>query len=386
MNNIKKRIVLLSQLYPEDSFNLILSSKSKINISTAAQRFYNLIINGLNQHPISLISISILPYRVKKYIKKSHDFISMKSFASIFFYDNSSYLKFPTYLIVFILTTIKILFSNSDFIITETLNKPIFLCAYYASKFLKKKIIGIFTDLPSDMGDSLITLNKKYNNLDGYILMTSKMNDLLNLRNKPFIIIPGLIQTNKYVKQNISNIKFKVMLYAGNLDKKYGISEIINAFISSKLYEWQFHIYGKGDYENDIQRIVKQHLNIKYFGFKSHQYIMQRESKADLLINPRPLVDTFINYSFPSKLLEYISSGTPLLSTRIPYIPDELIPFINFYDQTDLNMVVNSLKLIAKANKKKLLKNALIAKKLVDKNYGLRTQTGKIISFLEEIE
>jgi glycosyltransferase involved in cell wall biosynthesis len=45
--------------------------------------------------------------------------------------------------------------------------------------------------------------------------------------------------------------------------------------------------------------------------------------QADFFINPRPTGQMFTRYSFPSKLLQYMATGKPVISTRLPGIPSE---------------------------------------------------------------
>jgi len=47
------------------------------------------------------------------------------------------------------------------------------------------------------------------------------------------------------------------------------------------------------------------------------------QRKATLLINPRDGVEEFTKYSFPSKTIEYLSSGTPTILYKLKGIPEE---------------------------------------------------------------
>ena len=40
-----------------------------------------------------------------------------------------------------------------------------------------------------------------------------------------------------------------------------------------------------------------------------------------MLINPRPVGESYTKYSFPSKTIEYMLSGTPLLMTQLEGVP-----------------------------------------------------------------
>ena len=50
--------------------------------------------------------------------------------------------------------------------------------------------------------------------------------------------------------------------------------------------------------------------------------------QATVLVNPRPSRQDFTAFSFPSKTLEYLAAGKPVLSTRLPGIPEEYFGYL----------------------------------------------------------
>ena len=82
-------------------------------------------------------------------------------------------------------------------------------------------------------------------------------------------------------------------------------------------------IYGSGDYEEELRSICSKNENIKYYGFVPNEEAVRAQREADFLINARSATDEYVKYSFPSKTLEYMLSGTPLITTMLPGIPDE---------------------------------------------------------------
>jgi glycosyltransferase involved in cell wall biosynthesis len=78
---------------------------------------------------------------------------------------------------------------------------------------------------------------------------------------------------------------------------------------------------------------IQEDKRIKYFGVKSNEDIVLAESQATLLVNPRFSTEEFAKYSFPSKNMEYMVSGTPLLTTRLPGMPKEYWDYVYLFDE-----------------------------------------------------
>lgn len=60
--------------------------------------------------------------------------------------------------------------------------------------------------------------------------------------------------------------------------------------------------------------------------------VVNAKTKAKLLINLRPTHEAFTCYSFPSKNMEFMISGTPVLTTHLPGMPAEYHSFIYLFE------------------------------------------------------
>jgi len=67
---------------------------------------------------------------------------------------------------------------------------------------------------------------------------------------------------------------------------------------------------------------------------------------SHLLLHPRPVNSPVTLYSFPSKLIEYLASGTPVLSTRLKSIPIDLLPYINLSQADTPSSFFESIELL----------------------------------------
>lgn len=204
-------------------------------------------------------------------------------------------------------------------------------------KYPDLKTVSIITDLPQYMpaDKSLVTrlnacVNKitKHNRfegqhaLDGYVLLAPKMKDKLPVGTKPWLQIEGIYNDENNI-HNVAKSTKKTLIYTGNLGRRYGICELLEAFhrIESKDYELQ--ICGSGDGLGDVLRYASQDSRIKYLGVVPRVKAQELQAAATALVNPRNSDDDYTMYSFPSKTMEYLASGTPVIMSHLKSIPKE---------------------------------------------------------------
>ena len=71
--------------------------------------------------------------------------------------------------------------------------------------------------------------------------------------------------------------------------------------------------------------------------------VVEYEKRALLLVNPRPTNETFSKFSFPSKTMEYLLSGTAVVSTKLPGIPEEYFDYMFSFDSDDRDSIFDKL-------------------------------------------
>ena len=210
------------------------------------------------------------------------------------------------------------------------------------------------------------------------------MNRALNPLNKPYTVIEGLVDSDTDFNDSPKQIKReKVCVYAGSINKKYGIDKLVYAFAKIKQNGYELHIYGGGDFENELLQICKEKNNIKFMGWRSNDEITKTLSQSALLINPRPSGDEYTKYSFPSKTMEYMLSTTPFLTTKLPGIPAEYFSNLYLFDDESIDGMAKIIDSILIMSEEVRLKKASDAFQFIVKNKNNIIQTNKIISMLE---
>ena len=249
---------------------------------------------------------------------------------------------------------------------------------YYYTKKQSSLIKRIFTPVYISLTNSL---NHVY---DGYVFMTKYMESLFPKR--PSIIIEGIVPTNDREVCTIAreNDVFVVM-YAGSLHESMGVRKLVDAF-GEGLDDVELWIYGSGDSEEYIMEKAKNHNNIKFYGRVKYETILEQEKKADLLVNPRCSENEFTKYSFPSKLMEYMQSGTPVLTTRLKGIPEDYYDYMFFIDNETIDGVRSAIRETLSLGKETLCQIGEKASRYVLHNKNSTVQASKVYYFIDSIE
>lgn len=171
---------------------------------------------------------------------------------------------------------------------------------------------------------------------DAYIPLTESINDVVNVNKKPHIVIEGFADSKD---TEISSVHENYIMYAGGVYEKYGVKTLVDAFISLNRQDVMLYIFGEGPYVDELKKVQALHSNVRYMGCVSPEEAVSYEKRALLLVNPRPTDEEFAKYSFPSKTMEYLLSGTAVVSTRLPGIPEEYFEYMysfSGYSEDDL--------------------------------------------------
>ena len=111
--------------------------------------------------------------------------------------------------------------------------------------------------------------------------------------------------------------------------------------------------------------------------------IVEREMAATLLVNPRPTGEEYVKYSFPSKTMEYMSTGTPVLTTVLPGMPKEYHPYVYLLEEETADAIAEKLRQIFAQPADALFEKGMAAREFILKEKNNVKQAGKILAMLE---
>ncbi len=160
----------------------------------------------------------------------------------------------------------------------------------------------------------------------------------------PEVIFPGIVgktwlDTLAMTPRRGANIR-PTVLYAGTLMRAYGAALLLDA--ARQMPEVDFRIFGRGECETELRECGL--ANLYYGGQLSADALAEEMLAADFLINCRPASSAQARASFPSKLLEYLAVGKPVITTRLAAIPPELAETFLYIDGESPEAVVAAIR------------------------------------------
>ncbi|RYE42561.1 MAG: glycosyltransferase, partial [Sphingobacteriales bacterium] len=230
------------------------------------------------------------------------------------------------------------------YIMYDPLHLSTSVLALLFSRLLGIKLICTVTDLPEYMyvlndrvtfSDKIIYKLKNFliTSADAIIVLTKPMISYFSLENRNHILIEGLVDHVHVEDTDNEQVHgTKIIHYSGGLFEKFGVKALIDAFMLLEDSDIELELFGKGDLESYIHECIKKDERIKYYGLKENNFVVSMQKRSFILVNPRFSFENYTKYSFPSKTIEYMASGVPLLTNKLPGIPEEYFNYVYHFD------------------------------------------------------
>lgn len=370
-----------------------------------AQKYHNLLMEGIAQNiEGTLFAISAFPVNRQwtkqvKFVREDEDFANIHYVYGAFW--NLPVLRQLTRIVGARREIKKIHDNESDcVIICDVLNQSLANAARKSGKKHGIPVIGIVTDVPGYTSGArrksysifrrkiaeLAEKNTKRNlsKYDAYLLLTEAMNPVVNKIAKPYLVLEGHCDDKmRNMKNSLEQKnKKKVAMYAGGIHKEFGIERLVNAFAKGNFEAWELHIYGDGNFQKELTELTERFTNIKYYGVQPNSVIVEKQIEATLLLNPRLTDAEYVKYSFPSKTMECMASGTPLCTTKLPGMPKGYYPYVYFFDDESEEGMLATLKEVLEISPEKHHEMGKNAKEFVLTEKTNIKQAKKLIDFI----
>jgi glycosyltransferase involved in cell wall biosynthesis len=280
-------------------------------------------------------------------------------------------------------------FHNTATVVCYSMHLPFLLACYFVKLFVGKGVhfCVIVPDLPEYMtvrtgiSKRIFSLLSRIsylvvNRADSIVAITDHMVKKFNSA-ATSVVIEG-IADKSYVSRSGSVNRESYYLYTGTLDRRYGIRNLIDSFVASGVKDYQLIICGDGDDRPYVEKISSECERIKYMGQLNRESVLELQRNASLLVNPRDNDSDYTKYSFPSKVIEYMSSGVPVLMYRLDGIPEEYYNFCYAVPAGSRGLERKLLE-ISKLDSAEMVAKGVSAKSFIERKKMPDMQVAKLI-------
>lgn len=291
--------------------------------------------------------------------------------------------------------------SERKVIMVYSPHTPLLQAAVYAKlKDPKIHICLVVPDLPQymNLSESISTVYKllkkfdiktfkdqsKY--IDSFVLLTEPMKEIMEVAERPYIVIEGMVrhlseeEKEKEIQEDVKN----TIVYTGTLHRKFGVLNLVEAFSEIKDPHVSLKICGKGDSESQIKEYANKDSRVHFMGQISNDQSQEIQKSAALLINPRQDNEEYTKYSFPSKNLEYLLSGVPVIAYKLKGMPEEYNEYINYVETNSIESLKEKIEELLNKDKKERRKIGKEARDFVIKQKNNIQQSKKIIDMINK--
>ena len=396
-------LLIVSDACTNKKYKEICNMRKRSSLDPESKLFRLLIEGFENRNDIVVTVISSLPVS-KSSVKRKYFPYQKERYGSNITYEylallNGIFLRHISSFIGTIRITWKWCKKSSKIpgstVIVDGLLLPIAVPARMIARIFGIKVAVIVTDIPTlstymkrgnkkSIKSRLIQIyerisDKDLKKYDYYFPLTESINKRVNIHQKPYLIIEGVAD---YKDVEFCGSHKKYIMYAGGLYEKYGVKNLVTAFAKLGFDDIELWLFGGGDYVEELKNICKSNSKIKYFGFRTPDEIVSVEKEALLLVNPRPVREEFSRYSFPSKTMEYLLSGTAVISTRLPGIPEEYFDYLYHFENDTVEGIYQTLYSILKKPQEELLERGKKGRQFILDYKSNKVVANKIINFI----
>ncbi len=268
------------------------------------------------------------------------------------------------------------------------------MAAYVKKHFKDIKVCIVVPDLPEYMNPAamqktvfrflknreIAMIRRSIRNVDSYVLLTDTMKEWFQ---KPitYTVVEGVASSVEKMEE--ATQPKQTILYAGGVKEEYGVPDLVKAFLKFGAPDWELEIYGDGPAIPMIQELAEGHDTVKIMGMAPNHVVVEAQRRSAILVNPRKN-QIFTRYSFPSKIMEYMSSGTPVLAYKLDGIPNEYDPY--YYPIEDKeDGLVEALRRVTALPEEDRQQMGCNAQRFVLENKTPKKQCEKIVKMLLEV-
>lgn len=230
-------------------------------------------------------------------------------------------------------------------------------------------------------------IEKSLKQIDLYVLFSAPMAEYIGCQNK-YLVVEGVgkVVVPKTYSSSKENEALKYVFYGGGISVEYGVKDLVDAFMMIEDSDVRLILCGEGNASEYVLKMAKKDHRIIYKGLVSYVEAQQLLMESDVVVNPRKdNTYNFTKYSFPSKILDTLSAGKPLIGYRLEGIPAEYENHLIFVNDHKIETLSSTIQAVCAWEKDALVEFGSKAKDFIVTQKSGSIQAKKINDELKRL-
>lgn len=220
--------------------------------------------------------------------------------------------------------------------------------------------------------------------VDRFVLLTKHMADYMGLT-QPWCVMEGIASAEDLPVEAASvEDDVKTVMYSGTLHRKFGVMRLVEAFSLIQDPKMRLLICGIGDSEAEIRQAAARDDRISFLGQLKREDVIRLQRQATVLVNPRPGDEAFTKYSFPSKTMEYLAAGVPVVAYKLEGVGDEYDSYLNYPHDGSVQALAERITQVCELPSQEWARMGQKGRTYVLENKNSLAQTRRILEFLKD--
>ena len=102
-------------------------------------------------------------------------------------------------------------------------------------------------------------------------------------------------------------------------------------------------------------------------------------------MNPRSADEEYTKYSFPSKTIEHLATGVPVVMNRLPGIPEEYVEHLFLTEHSDAQSLTKMLQMVLDMDEQTVLEHGFRAIAFIQNEKNGTSQAKKIVELAKKL-
>jgi len=195
----------------------------------------------------------------------------------------------------------------------------------------------------------------------------------------------AFLERTKHTGNKTKGDRPLVLAFAGWLNEANGVPLILAAFAIAHGRQMRLKIAGTGPLQAMVEQASRRDSRVEFLGLLDSAGVADLYAEADILLNVRLTKTMNTRYFFPSKLIEYLGSGVPTITTRVAHAETEFADLVHILKDESPQGLADLIAYVGSQSPEERSRLAMRAREYVSTYKTWDAQAAKVAEYLHQV-